>query len=83
MEHYFDAIFTCSEVGHGKDEPVIFQKAMDHFSSDRSTTVVFEDAPYAIHAAKEAGCYVYAVPEKTYRDDWSDCEITADEILQL
>ena len=28
MEHYFDAIFTCSEVGHGKDEPVIYQKAM-------------------------------------------------------
>ena len=47
-----------------------------------SNTVVFEDAPYAIHAAKEAGCYVYAVPEETYRADWEDCVNTADDVFQ-
>ncbi len=32
MLHYFDAVFTCTEVGHGKDEPYIFEiacKAME------------------------------------------------------
>ena len=61
MEQYFDAIFTCSEVGHGKDEPVIFRKAMAHFGADRSNTVVFEDALHAVQTAKADGFTVAAV----------------------
>ena len=61
MEHYFEAIFTCSEVGHGKDEPVIFRKAMEYFGADRSTTVVFEDAVHAVRTAKADGFAVVAV----------------------
>ena len=80
MEHYFEKIFTCSEVGHGKDEPVIFQKAMEHFCADRSTTVVFEDAIHAIQTAKEDGFTVVAVfdnSEKRQAEirDLSDCYI--------
>lgn len=61
MGHYFDAIFTCSEVGHGKDEPVIFRKAMEYFGCDRSTTLVFEDAFHAVQTAKGDGFTVVAV----------------------
>ena len=61
MEQYFDAIFTCSEVGHGKDEPFIFRKAMEHFGADRSTTLVFEDALHAVRTAKADGFTVIAV----------------------
>lgn len=61
MEQYFEAIFTCGEIGHGKDEPVIFQKAMMHFGADRSTTIVFEDAIHAVKTAKADGFMVAAV----------------------
>lgn len=61
MGHYFEAIFTCSEVGYGKDEPIIFQKAMEHFGADRSSSVVFEDAIHAIQTAKADGFAVVAV----------------------
>ena len=61
MEHYFEAIFTCGEVGHGKDEPVIFQKAMECFGADRSGAVVFEDAIHAVRTAKADGFAVVAV----------------------
>ena len=61
MKHYFEAIFTCSEVGHGKDEPVIFRRAMEHFDVDRCVTVVFEDAIHAIQTAKNDGFIVVAV----------------------
>ena len=61
MEHYFDAIFTCSEVGHGKDEPVIFQKALEHFCADRNSAIVFEDAIHALQTAKADGFAVVAV----------------------
>lgn len=80
MEHYFDAIFTCSEVGHGKDEPVIFQKAMEYFGSGRSATVVFEDAIHAVQTAKADGFAVVAVfdnSEKRQSEirDLADCYI--------
>ena len=80
MEHYFDAIFTCSEVGHGKDEPVIFRKAMEYFGADRNTTVIFEDAVHAIQTAKADGFAVVAVfdySEKQQKEirDLSDCYV--------
>ena len=61
MADYFEAIFTCSEVGHGKDEPHIFRKAMEHFAADRGNTVIFEDALHAIQTAKADGFVVVAV----------------------
>ncbi len=61
MERYFDAVFTCSEVGHGKDEPVIFRTAMDYFGAGRSGTIVFEDAIHAAKTAKADGFAVAAV----------------------
>lgn len=61
MEDYFEAIFTCSEVGHGKDEPVIFRKAMEYFDADHGSTVVFEDAIHAVRTAKYDGFAVAAV----------------------
>ena len=61
MSHYFDAIFTCSEVGYGKDEPVIFRKAMEYFNSDRGSSIIFEDALHAIKTAKNDGFTVVSV----------------------
>ena len=55
MLNFFEEIFTCSEVGHGKDEPVIFRKAMEYLGTDRSNTVIFEDALHAVQTAKEDG----------------------------
>ena len=80
MEHYFEAIFTCGEVGHGKDEPVIFRKAMEHFGADRSTTIVFEDAIHAVQTAKTDGFPVVAVSDNSEKRQseirtLSDCYI--------
>ena len=61
MSHYFEAIFTCSEVGYGKDEPVIFRKAMEYFNSDRGSSIIFEDALHAIKTAKNDGFTVVSV----------------------
>ena len=61
MEHFFSEIFTCTEVGSGKDRPLIFRRAMEHMDTDRSNTVVVEDAWHAIRTAKEDGFLVAAV----------------------
>ena len=61
MRHFFSEIFTCTEVGSGKDQPLIFRKAMEHLGTERSSTVVVEDAWHAIRTAKEDGFLVTAV----------------------
>lgn len=61
MDSYFEAIFSCTEVGHGKDEPMIFREAMEYFGADRTSTLVFEDAIHAIWTAKEDGFTVVGV----------------------
>lgn len=61
MQRYFSAIFTCTEAGSGKDQPLIFRMAMEHLGTDRSNTVVVEDAWHAVRTAKDDGFIVAAV----------------------
>ena len=61
MRHFFSEIFTCTEVGSGKDRPDIFRKAMEHLQTDRRTTAVVEDAYHAVYTAKQDGFYVVGV----------------------
>ena len=61
MRHFFSEIFTCTEVGSGKDRPDIYRKAMEHLQTDRNTTAVVEDAYHAVHTAKQDGFLVVAV----------------------
>ncbi len=64
MLGYFDAIFTCTEVGHGKDDLYIFEVAREAMGTDKTETVVFEDAYHAAKTAKEAGFYVIGIYDR-------------------
>lgn len=61
MLYFFEGIFTCSEVGHGKDEPIIFRKAMEFLGTNRSNTIIFEDALHAVQTAKADGFLVVGI----------------------
>ena len=61
VEKYFTQIFTCSEVGHGKDEPHIYEAACRQLGTPKEHTLIFEDAVYAIKTAKSAGFSVAGV----------------------
>lgn len=81
MLDFFEGIFTCSEVGHGKDEPIIFRKAMESLGTDRSNTVIFEDALHAVQTAKADGfltvgiCDPY-IQEQKQLQTLCDCYLT-------
>ena len=81
LEHYFDAIFTCSEVGHGKERPEIYRMALEHLGADRGSCVVFEDALHAVKTAKADGFPVVAVydasePRQDQLIALADCYLT-------
>ena len=60
----FGEIFTCNEVGRGKDEPDIFEAALRFLGTEKAETVVFDDALYAVKTAKAAGFPVAAVDDR-------------------
>ena len=55
IEKYFEKIFTCTEVGAGKDKPKIYFEAAAHMGVDPEETLVFEDALHAINTSLSFG----------------------------
>ncbi len=62
---YFDAFFTCAEVGAPKTSPRIYLEALSALGTPKEATPVFEDAWYAIKTAHAAGFPIAAVYDKT------------------
>ena len=71
VRHYFSEIFTCAEVGFGKDKPVIYQKALEHLETEKSDTYVFEDMLFALNTAKTDGFPTVGVYDRheAHQDD--------------
>ncbi len=52
---YLERLYTCTDVGYGKDHPEIYQIAAESFGLKPSECLVFEDAYYALKTAHDAG----------------------------
>lgn len=53
---YFECIVTSYEVGSSKkDSADIFEKALSNIGTDKTDTIIFEDAIYALKPALKAG----------------------------
>lgn len=59
----FDLILTQAEIPRNKPAPDGFLMAMEHFSCKAEDTVVFEDSPQGIAAAKAAGVQYFVVKD--------------------
>ena len=62
--NYFSEIFTCSDVGSGKDSPEIYRKALKYINTPKSKTLIFEDALYALKTANADGFITVGVYDK-------------------
>lgn len=58
---YFSEIFTTGAVGAGKEDPLIFEMALQSLGTPKAETIVFEDTLYAIKTAKQAGFLIAGV----------------------
>ena len=78
----FKEIFTAETLGLSKRGPEIFLKTCSLMGFEPEKTMVFEDALYAIKAAKAAGCLVTAVYDHMNRSDWEEIKSLADNIIE-
>ena len=68
---YFGKIFTCTETGAGKDDPLIYLEAAQFLESGPDETLVFEDAFHAAETAKKAGFTVFGIYDDSNREKLS------------
>ena len=74
-------VFTCAEVGHGKDSPEIYEAARAYLGTSVPETAVFEDALHALQTAKRAGFFTVAVADPSARRDSATLRLCADVYL--
>jgi len=60
----FDTIKTADDVERTKPHPQLYLAAMDALGIQPSEGIVFEDSPNGVKAAKAAGLFCVAVPNK-------------------
>ena len=60
IRDYFDKVFSCGEIGKGKDTPDIYQMAQEYMGN-LPNTLVFEDAYVAVSTATTAGFPTVAI----------------------
>ena len=71
---YLSHIFTCAEVGAGKDTPAIYEAALAALGTKKEETVVFEDAYYAVKTAYDAGFPTAAVYDLSPYCRFEECK---------
>lgn len=55
VEAYFTGIFSCVEIGKGKDQPDVYLQALEHLGTKAEETCIFEDSHIAIETADRLG----------------------------
>lgn len=78
---YFDEVYTCSEIGHSKNEPDIFYKAMEFMDTKPEETWLFEDGLYSAKTGKKIGLKVVGVYDEVSLHDWEELKEISDEII--
>lgn len=78
---YFSFILCPDEIGVGKDQPEFFLRAAWEFGAHPAELTVFEDSHYAARAAKQAGCRVIGIYEKTNDEKWPQMQKICDATI--
>ena len=55
IEQYFSKLFSCSQLGKGKDQPDLYLMAREYLGTPLEETWVFEDAFVALNTASNIG----------------------------
>lgn len=74
----FEKIFTCTEIGAGKEKPDIYLAAAEYMGILPKDTWVFEDALHAIRTAKSAGFRTVGIYDASSLENWEEMKVISD-----
>ena len=78
LAHYFEFITDGYEFGIDKHSADYFRLMAQKLGVETAELCVFEDALYSIKSAKEAGCPVVAIWDKSQEQDWEEISRLSD-----
>ena len=61
LDQYFDNVFSCCDIGKGKDHPDIYLQVQEYYGTETENTWVFEDSATAIETAVKLGMPTVAI----------------------
>ena len=64
MSHFFDVLKCADDVAHTKPEPDLYLATLGALGLEPAEAVAFEDSPHGVTAARRAGIFVVAVPNR-------------------
>ena len=64
IDKYFDKVFSCSELGKGKECPDVYIAAHEYLGTPKDSTWVFEDSVLALETAVKAGFHTVGIYDK-------------------
>ena len=80
----FSAISTSEEGVPAKPEPEVYRRALVAIGVEPDEAIAFEDSPNGVAAAKAAGLFCMAVPNRMTRDlDLSAADRVVDSFLEI
>ena len=74
---------TGSDITHKKPDPDLLLTAAEKAGVGTSNSVVIEDAPDGIAAAKAAGCKCIAVTNSTESENLSQADVIVDSLAEI
>ncbi|MGF1574068.1 MAG: HAD family hydrolase [Sumerlaeia bacterium] len=84
IENRFSVVKTADDVKLTKPDPELFLLALQELQVEPEYCYVVEDSPHGITAAKAAGTFAIAVPNRVTRVlDLSHADHTVDSLLQV
>lgn len=81
-EGIFDLIITTMDTGMSKQEPEIYNVAMQKLGSKPEETVMVEDSLYALKVAKTTGLTTVGVYEDMSKHNWCKIKEVADYAIE-
>lgn len=82
LREKFDVLQDSDELLRGKPHPEIYLKTCEKLALQPDCCIVLEDSTNGARAAKNAGCYVIAVPTiYTKKQDFSFVDVTVNDLF--
>jgi len=64
LERYFTKIFSCQQIGKGKESPEVFNVAHRYLGTAKESTWIFEDSVLALDTSVKAGYNTVGIYDK-------------------
>lgn len=85
IEEYIQAIFSAEDEAEGKPHPAVYLRAAERLGVPPEACAALEDSPNGVLAAKAAGMYCIAVPDRFLAGDprMNEADLRLDSLEQF